>query len=71
MRTCVHTYIHPITISKNPSVLNIICISSFRYTHVITYAKFQLKLMWRLTNAIVHIKFEYGTKDEIGVAVQS
>ena len=29
--------------SNNASVLNTICISSFRYTHVITSRKFQLK----------------------------
>ena len=29
--------------SKNPSVVNIICTSSFRYTHVIASRKFRLK----------------------------
>ena len=28
---------------KNPLVVNTICISSFRYTHVITSTEFQLK----------------------------
>ena len=37
--------------SKNLSVVNIICISSFHYTHVITYRKHQLKWTWRLTKA--------------------
>ena len=32
-----------IATSKNPSVVNTICIRSFHYSHVITSAKFQLK----------------------------
>ena len=34
---------HSIATSQNPSVVNVICISSFRYTHEITCAKFGLK----------------------------
>ena len=32
-----------IATSKNRSVVNTICISSFRYTHVITCSRFRLK----------------------------
>ena len=38
--------------SKNPSVVNTTCISSFRYTHVITYRKLRLKQTWWLVKAI-------------------
>ena len=31
-----------IATSKNPSKANTICISSFRYTHIITYRKLRL-----------------------------
>ena len=29
---------------NNPSVVNTICIRSFRYTHVVTSRKFQIKI---------------------------
>ena len=45
-----------ISTSNNPSVVNTICISSFRYTHMIISRKFQLKETWRLTKAIAEIK---------------
>ena len=45
-----------IATSKNPSVVNTICISSFRYTHVITSRKFRLKQTWRLTKAMTEMK---------------
>ena len=38
----MYMYVY-IATSNNPSVVNTICISSFRYTHVITYRRFQLK----------------------------
>ena len=41
-----------IATSKNPSVVNTICISSFRYTHVITSRKFRLKQTRRLKKAM-------------------
>ena len=39
-----HIYIGQLCMatSKNPSVVNAICISSFHYTHVITYRKLRL-----------------------------
>ena len=42
-----------ITTSKNPSVVNTICIISFRYTHVITYRKLRLNKRgdWRRQTA--------------------
>ena len=40
-----------IATSKNPSVMNTICINSFCYTHVITSTKLRLKQTWRLTKA--------------------
>ena len=40
------------------SVVNTICMSSFRYTHVIISRKFQLKETWGLTKAIAEIKFD-------------
>ena len=60
-----------ITTSKYPSVVNTICFSSFHYTHVITCAKFQLKLMWLLMKEIAKMKSKCWTKDEIRVVVQS
>ena len=36
--------------------MNTICISSFRYTHVITSRKIQLKQTWRLTKAMAEMK---------------
>ena len=45
-----------IATSKNLSVMNTICINSFRYTHVITSTKLRLKQMWRLTKAIAAMK---------------
>ena len=42
--------------SKNPSVMNTICITSFRYTDVITSTKLRLKHTWRLTKAIAEMK---------------
>ena len=41
-----------IATSNNPSLVNIICINSFRYTHVIVSIKFRLKQTWWLTKAI-------------------
>ena len=64
--------------SKNPSVVNTICItSSFCYTRVIMYHQFILlqscytltKFTWWLIKATV--KMRSDTEDEIGVAVQS
>ena len=43
-------------LQKNASVMNTICINSFRYTHVITSTKFRLKQTWRLTKAIAEMK---------------
>ena len=45
-----------IATSKNPPVINTICISSFRYTHVITSRNFQLRYAWRLMKAIAEMK---------------
>ena len=45
-----------IATSNNPSVVNIICINSFRYTHVITSTTFRLKQRWRLKKAIAKMK---------------
>ena len=45
----------PLSLSLS-SVVNTICISSFRYIHVITSRKFQLKYTWRLTKAIAEMK---------------
>ena len=44
--------------SKNSSVVNTICINLFRYTHVITSAKFRLKQTWRLMKAIAEMKYD-------------
>ena len=56
----IYIYIYDIyqTTSKNLSVVNTICISSFRYTHVITSRKFRLKQSWRLTKAIAEMKLD-------------
>ena len=51
-----------IATSKNPSVVNTICMCSFRCTHLIICASFPLKQMWRLTKAIVEMKREHWTK---------
>ena len=40
----------------NTSMVNTICINSFRYTHVLTSTKFRLKQTWRLTKAIAKMK---------------
>ena len=40
----------------NSSVVNTICINSFRYTHMITATKFRLKQMWRLTKVVAEMK---------------
>ena len=45
--------------SKNSSVVNTMCIDSYRYTHVITSSKFQLKQTWRLTKAIAEMKHDF------------
>ena len=45
-----------IATSKNPSVVNTICISSFRYTYAITSRKIRLKQMWRLMKAMTEMK---------------
>ena len=45
-----------IATSKNPSVMNTICINSFRSTHVINSTKFRLKQTWRLTKTIAEMK---------------
>ena len=71
----IHTYIHiymcgpgfkshsgqlSMATSKNPSVVNTICISSLCYTHVITSVRFRLKKQtWRLTKAMAEMKHEH------------
>ena len=45
-----------IATSKNPWVMNTICINSFCYTHVITSTKIQWKQTWWLTKAIAEMK---------------
>ena len=50
----IYTYIYIFT----PSVVNTICIRSFRYTQVITSRKFQLKETWKLTKAIAEMKLD-------------
>ena len=47
-----------IATSNNPSVVNTICIRSFRYTHAITSRKLLLKQTWPLTKAIAEMKSE-------------
>ena len=37
-------------------VMNNICISSFRYTHVITSRTIRIKQTWRLTKAMAEMK---------------
>ena len=37
-------------------VVNNICISSFRYTHVITSRTIRIKHTWRLTKAMAEMK---------------
>ena len=56
---------------KIPSVVNTICITSFHYTHVITYRKLQLKWTWRATKANSRNEMWHWTNDEIGAAVES
>ena len=51
--TCIYTWI---------SYVNTICISSFRYTRVITYARFRLIQMWWKTKAMAEMKREQWTK---------
>ena len=41
---------------KNPPVVNKICISSFRDTHVIISRTFQLKKTWQLPKAIAEME---------------
>ena len=48
--------VYTIATSKNLSVVNIIYISSFRSTLVITSRKFRLKQTWQLTKAIAEMK---------------
>ena len=48
--TCIYIF--------TPSVVNTICIRSFRYTQVITSRKFQLKETWKLTKAIAEMKLD-------------
>ena len=50
--------------SKNPTVVNTVCISLFRYTHVINSRKFRLKSMWRLAKTIVETKSNTEQNDE-------
>ena len=60
-----------ITTSKNPSVMNTICINSFRY-NVITCVRLRLKKqMWGLTKVKTEMKRDTEQRDEIGVAIQS
>ena len=49
-----------IVTSKNPSVVNAICISSFRYTLMITWRNFQFKWTWQLTKAIALKSWTHG-----------
>ena len=39
-------------------MMNTKCINSFRYTHVTTSTKLQLKQTWRLTKAIAKMKYD-------------
>ena len=41
---------------KNPSMVNTICIKSFRYIHLITLTNFRLKQTWQLTKVITEMK---------------
>ena len=43
----------------------------FHNTYVITCARFRLKRVWRLTNAMSEMKRNTEQRDDIGVAVQS
>ena len=45
------------TTSKNPSVVNTICIDSFRYCDYL--CKISLKQMWQLTKAMAEMKCEH------------
>ena len=45
-----------IATSKNPLLVNTICIYSFRNTYRITSTKFRSKLTWRLTKTIAKMK---------------
>ena len=46
-------------------------IHSYVYNNILNSTKFRLKGSWRLTKALVEMKSEHCTKDEIGVAVQN
>ena len=60
-----------IATSNNPSVVNFICIRSFRYTHVITSRKFQIKTNVVTDEGNSQNEIRNWTNDEIGVAAQS
>ena len=47
-----------IATSKDPSVVNTICINHFA-AKVITCARFHLKQMWRLKKAVAEMKCEH------------
>ena len=54
-----------VAISKNPSVVNIICVRTFCYTNVITSTKFRLKWTLQLTKAIAEMKYGSEQKGEV------
>ena len=61
-RVKIHTNQLSIATLKDRSEVSTICISS---------AKPRLKEMWWLMKAMVELKYEHQSQDEIGVATQS
>ena len=57
--------------SNNPSVVNFICIRSFRHTHVITSRKFQFKINVVTDKGSSQNEIRHRTNDQTEVALQS
>ena len=53
-----HSGLFSIATSKNTSVANTICIGSFHWTHLITLTKSWWKETWRLTMAMIEIRYD-------------
>ena len=60
-----------VAISKNPLVVNIICVRTFCCTHVITSTKFRLKWTFQLTKVITETKYDPEQKGETSAALQT
>ena len=59
-QTTLYSVRNEIATSKNASLVNSICINSFRCTHVITCARFRLHKIWRLAKAMAEMKREHA-----------